>query len=110
VSVEDKQINALARRVLTSFWVDITAVYVSTAGGTMRVSGHLQRMTATQREFLPEALFQLDRRLRTVPGVRNVQYYLDNWQQANGGQWLPRAEKPATELPVTPAPTPKPVV
>jgi hypothetical protein len=98
VSVEDKQINAAARRVLTSLWVDITQVHVSTTRGSLRVSGHLQRMTATHADLTETNLVEIDRRLRSVPGVRDVQYALDNWQQTLQGQWIARGQ------PAAPAP------
>jgi hypothetical protein len=90
VLFDDKAINAAARRVLTSLWVDITQVLVSTTRGNVRISGHLERMTASQSEFHEAALTEMDRRVRAVSGVRSVQYALDNWQQTMQGRWLPR--------------------
>jgi hypothetical protein len=100
---DDKVINAAARRVLTGLWVDITQVHVSTTRGTVRISGHLQRMTATHAELAEGNLVEMDRRLRSLPGVRGVQYVLDNWQQTLQGQWIARGQTPAP-APAAPPP------
>jgi len=100
---DDKVINAAARRVLTGLWVDITQVHVSTTRGTVRISGHLQRMTATHADLAEGNLVEMDRRLRSLPGVRGVQYLLDNWQQTLQGQWIARGQTPAP-APAAPPP------
>jgi hypothetical protein len=82
-------INAAVRRVLTGLWVDITLVNVGTYSGVLHLSGRLQRMTASHSELDANGLMELDRRLRSVRGVRDVRYQFDNWQRTSLGQWAP---------------------
>lgn len=111
--IGDKETNAAARRVLSSMWVDITRVHISTVRGTIYVRGFLQRMTASHADLDPSTLAEMDRRLRALSGVRGVQYALDNWYYTLNGMWLPRqgraagseaAPPPAAGSPLTPPP------
>ena len=90
MSVEDNLTNVAVRRILTSLWVDITLVNVRTADGVVYLSGHLQRMTASHRDFHETTLRELDLRVRRVPCVQDVKYQLDNWERKLTAHWAPR--------------------
>jgi hypothetical protein len=68
-------------------WVDITQVNVRATRGVLYLTGHLQRMTASHAELAPEALREMDARLRRLPNVRDVKYRLDNWRRGFDGVW-----------------------
>jgi hypothetical protein len=87
VSIEDRVITVAVRRVLTAMWVDITQVNVRATRSMVYLAGHLQRMTASHIDFTPEALRELDARLRRLPNVRDVKYRLDNWRRGLDGSW-----------------------
>jgi len=82
-------INAGVRRVLTTQWVDITKVSVSSVSGIVYLTGHLVRMTASHSEFSEGGLRELDSRVRKVPGVRDVKYRFDNWERKLTALWVP---------------------
>jgi hypothetical protein len=87
VSVEDRVITVGVRRVLTAMWADITLVNVRTTRGTVYLTGQFQRMTASHAELTPQAMREMDLRLRRLPHVRDVKYRLSNWQRNLQGEW-----------------------
>jgi hypothetical protein len=87
--LEDNLITVSVRRVLTSSWVDITAVNIRTTRGVVYITGMLQRMTYQHADMYPKMLQHLDLTVRNLPGVRDVKYNLNNWEQNLHGAWLP---------------------
>jgi len=97
VSYEDNQIQVTIRRLLTSFWVDLTAVNIRVTSGNVYLSGTLRRMTHDHREMLPGQLKRLDLSIRSLRDVRAVYYNFDNLSYSVYGTWL-SVTKEAIEL------------
>ena len=89
VSYEDNQIQVTIRRLLTSFWVDLTAVNIRVTNGNVYLSGTLRRMTHDHREMLPGQLKRLDLSIRSLRDVRAVYYNFDNLTYSVFGTWMP---------------------
>ena len=98
VSYEDNQIQVAIRRILTSCWVDITAVNIRVTHGNVYLSGTLRRMTKDNRDMLPGQLNRLDLSIRSLRDVRAVYYNFENLSYSVYGTWQP------TTSPVTDAP------
>jgi hypothetical protein len=96
VAYEDKLTNVAVRRILTSFWVDIVACQVRTIDGVVYLSGHIQRMTASHRDFSESMLRELDTKIRATPCVRDVKYRFDNWERKLTAHWVPIIAAPVT--------------
>ena len=89
VSYEDNQIQVTIRRLLTSCWVDITAVNIRVTAGNVYLSGTLRRMTQDHRDMLPGQLKRLDLSIRSLRDVRAVYYNFDNLAYSVYGTWQP---------------------
>ena len=87
MSYEDNQIQVAIRRILTSCWVDITAVNIRVTHGNVYLAGTLQRMTKDNREMLPGQLKRLDMSIRSLRDVRAVYYNFENLSYSVFGTW-----------------------
>jgi|GEM_PF-1677665 len=105
VAYEDNQIQVTIRRLLTSFWVDLTAVNIRVTSGNVYLSGKLRRMTQDHRELLPGQLKRFDLSIRSLRGVRAVYYNFENLSYSVYGTWTPLTkdaiEIKAEDLPTT---------
>ena len=80
------EVNQLVRAVLTRHSVDLTLVDSSFIGGTVYVSGSLQKSYG--EEFAPGSIDELTKDITRVSGVRDVQFDLDNWiMNSAHGSW-----------------------
>ena len=87
MSVEDNNITAAVRRILASYWIDLTRLSIRTTRGTIYMSGNIRRMTFEHSEMDEKFLRQIDGDLRMVDKVRNVSYDLDNWELDDLDVW-----------------------
>ena len=87
MSVEDNNITAAARRVLASYWADLTQLNIRTVAGIIYISGCMRRMTFEHAEMDERILSQLDADLRAIEGVRETVYDLDNWVVDDRAMW-----------------------
>ena len=107
VSYEDNQIQVTIRRLLTSFWVDLTAVNSRVTSGNVYLSGTLRRMTHDHREMVPGQLKRLDLSIRSLRDVRAVYYNFENLSYSVYGTWTPLT-KDAIEIKAEDLPTTSP--
>jgi hypothetical protein len=98
VSAQDYRVNAEARRLLVSRWVDVSALQVGTTNGVIYVLGRLdttmedptrrqdeqQRKRASERHV--NLVIALEKDLRRLRDVRDVVFKLDNVLK-RGGRW-----------------------
>lgn len=80
MAAEDNNITAAARRILSSYWVDLTRLHVRTTRGTIYISGTFKRMTFEHAEMDERMLRQIDGDLKMIDKVRTVIYDLLNWE------------------------------
>ena len=98
MSAEDYRINAEARRVLVSRWIDVSGLQIGTTNGVVYLLGNfepvsedaLQRAGQTQ-EIDPvrrtQRLMQLvEKDLRRIRGLRDLVFNLSNVRK-KGGVW-----------------------
>ncbi len=74
MSNEDRQVSEQVRRILTSFWIDLSELRFSCTRGTLRFTGILRRLASEERRHplsapLIEVLGQEIKRLRGVTRV-----------------------------------------
>jgi hypothetical protein len=96
VSAQDYRVNAEARRLLVSRWVDVAALQIGTTNGVIYVLGRLdttvedphKRDDARQRsvERLLILVSALEKDLRRIRDVRDVVLKFDNLCK-RGGRW-----------------------
>jgi Mg2+/Co2+ transporter CorC len=97
MSIEDYRINAFVRSVLVRRWIDTSRVDFGTSNGVVYIRGILRQIYG--RKYLEEDEEEMDNLLplvrkvekdiRTIPGVRDVVFKLDNLEK-RGGQWKRR--------------------
>ena len=86
-SSDDKNITAATRRILASYWVDLTRLNVRTTHGNIYIGGHMRRMTFEHSEMDDKMLRIIDGDLRMLDKVRSVIYDLDNWELDDNDIW-----------------------
>ncbi|GEM_PF-3323396 len=80
MAAEDNNITAAARRILSSYWVDLTRLNVRTTRGAIYISGTFKRMTFEHAEMDERMLRLIDSDLKMLDKVRTVNYDLLNWE------------------------------
>jgi len=98
VSTQDYRINAEARRLLVSRWVDVSVLQIGTTNGVVYLLGNFEPVVedALQRAGYPpepnpvQRLLRLvglvEKELRRIPGVRDIVFNLRNIRK-KGGTW-----------------------
>ena len=98
MSAQDYRVNAEARRLLVSRWVDVSALQIGTTNGVIYVLGRLdttvedpgKRDERRRRTGVGERLLilvsALEKDLRRIRDVRDVVFKLDNLSK-RGGRW-----------------------
>ena len=86
------EINRLVRVVLTQHGADLALADSSFIGGTVYLSGTLQKSSGEQ--FVPGAIDEMAKDISRLSGVRDVQFDLENWFLNRGhGAWQIRKGK-----------------
>ena len=84
------QIMKTARINIARLRLDAATLMMQFDRGTLMVSGRLQHIFSTEgrrTELNRELLHEMDRRLKRIEGVRQVQYALENWALNSDGHW-----------------------
>jgi len=97
MSVEDYRINAFVRSVLVKRWIDTSRVDFGTSNGVVYVRGILRQVYGRKQleeddeevDNLLALVRKVEKEVRTIPGVRDVVFKLDNFEK-RGGQWKRR--------------------
>lgn len=98
MSAQDYRVNAEARRLLVSRWVDVSALQIGTTNGVIYVLGRFdttvedpgkrderhRRTGAIERLLILVSALEKD--LRRIRNVRDVVFKLDNLSK-RGGRW-----------------------
>ena len=73
---EDRHVAEQVRRVLTSFWIDLSELRISSTKGTVRFNGILRRLpSADRRQPLSAPLIEvLGQELKRLRGVQRVYF------------------------------------
>lgn len=109
--VQDYRINAEARRLLTSRWIDVSLLQVGTTNGVIYILGRLdttmedphkreERRRVAAADRLVTLVASLEKDLRRLRDVRDVVLKLDNVTK-RGGRWR-AADGTASERRVIP--------
>jgi hypothetical protein len=80
-------LRAETRSVLSRNRVELSLLRVGVFGNVIRLQGVLRR-AAGLPEMTHEALENLEREIRRIPGVRRVEMHLSNWQRRDS-EWTP---------------------
>ena len=97
MSVEDYRINAFVRSVLVKRWIDTSRVDFGTSNGVVYVRGILRQVYGRKQleedeeglDNLLALVRKVEKEVRTIPGVRDIVFKLDNFEK-RGGQWKRR--------------------
>jgi len=97
MSVEDYRINAFVRSVLVKRWIDTSRVDFGTSNGVVYVRGILRQVYGRKQleedeeglDNLLALVRKVEKEIRTIPGVRDIVFKLDNFEK-RGGQWKRR--------------------
>jgi len=94
MSIEDYRINAFVRSVLVRRWIDTSKVDFGTSNGVVYLKGILRQVYGKkdsgevdeQKDNLLSLVLKTEKEIRTIPGVRDVVFKLDNFEK-RGGSW-----------------------
>jgi len=80
------EVNQKVRGVLNCHDIDLTKIDYSCIGNTVYLSGEL--LKTNESDIVPAMIDSLFKEIARLPGVRNVQCDLQNWNISNvGGGW-----------------------
>ena len=79
--IQDWEINCMVRAHLVKWWIDIKRVDIQTVDGVVYIKGSLYfRSTAKiEEEERPQAVGQLEKEIKRMPGVKDLFMELTNW-------------------------------
>jgi Mg2+/Co2+ transporter CorC len=98
MSVEDYRINAFVRTVFVRRWIDTSRVDFGTSNGVVYVRGILRQVYGRKQledekdedeTSLLSLVRRIEKEIRSIPGVRDVVFRLDNFEKT-GGKWKRR--------------------
>ena len=92
----DFKLAKAVRLMLTRLRIDSTVVNVQISGGVMTLTGRLERPYAEEAkrpELNVELLHEMDRQLRRVEGIYQINYMIENWVQNSDGHWARKRYK-----------------
>lgn len=94
--MNDFKIARAVRLILTRLRIDTTHVVINTSRGTLTLSGRFQyqfSMEGRSSELSFELLHELDRQLKRMDEIKQVEYVLDNWSHNSDGHWTKKTAK-----------------
>jgi len=98
MSVEDYRINAFVRSVLVRRWIDTSRVDFGTSNGVVYLRGIVRQVYGRKQlededneevDSLLSLIRRIEKEIKSIPGVRDVVFKLDNFEK-RGGQWKRR--------------------
>jgi hypothetical protein len=111
---EDFVIQATVRRLLVRSNIDHSDLTFGTVRGVVYFRGIFKlgriyiygedekTLFAKSQDYIRKTLYSLEKKVRSIPGVRDVIFQFLNWKK-EGGQWIPVKGKRRVAL-ETPAP------
>jgi osmotically-inducible protein OsmY len=87
VSQEDFRINASVRSILSRWLVSTSRLDFGTTNGVVYLRGTLLSEEGVSGPDAPKLLGEVEREIRTVPGVRDVVFGVTGWRKARN-QWV----------------------
>ncbi len=87
--MEDKELTAKLRRVIVSNWFEVSLMRIRVVRGLVILGGKVNKVGegAEKPRVISATLRKLDGELRTLRGVRGVNYDFENWVQLPSGAW-----------------------
>src|SRR5687767_4996759 len=85
--MENSFLRAETRSVLSRNRIELSLLRVGVFGKIIRLQGVLRR-TPGQPEMTHEALDNMEREIRRIPGVQRVEMHLSNWRRQDSA-WKP---------------------
>jgi len=93
---EDFVIQSNVRQVLIRSNIDYSRITFGTVKGVVYLRGvfkstflHTDRSSEAAADFTIKNLQSLEKKIKSIPGVINIEFELTNWKKA-GGQWSPK--------------------
>jgi hypothetical protein len=93
---EDFVIQANVRRVLIRSNIDYSRISFGTVKGMVYLRGvfkparlHTDRGAEGAADFTIKSLQSLEKKIKSIPGVVDIEFELTNWKKA-GGKWTPK--------------------
>ncbi len=95
---EDFFIQSEIRRILVRSNIDYTKMSYGTVRGVVYIRGIFEMARSytdgsaeSIQEFTKKNLYSLERKIRNVQGVSDINFQMDNWKKEKG-QWIPKSE------------------
>jgi len=86
MSVDDRTINVRVDQMLVRRGIDTSKLMVSSAKGTVTVTGFLKGRSKNTELKAGADIKMLDSSLRRIPNLKGVQWNLSNWRR-DGTAW-----------------------
>jgi hypothetical protein len=93
---EDFVIQSTIRRILVRSSVDYSNITFGTVRGIVYIKGvfdiggyYKKGEAESVQEFTMKTLISLEKKVRSIPGVIDVNFQLSNWKKEKG-QWTPK--------------------
>jgi len=93
---EDFVIQSNVRRLLVRSNIDYSRITFGTVKGVVYLRGifksklhHTDGGIESAADFAIKSLQSLEKKIKSIPGVIEIQFELTNWKRT-GGQWIPK--------------------
>lgn len=93
---EDFVIQSNVRQVLIRSNIDYSRITFGTVKGVVYLGGvfksafyHMDGRIEGASDFAIKSLESLEKKIKSIPGVIDIEFELTNWRKA-GGQWTPK--------------------
>ena len=93
---EDFVIQSNVRQILIRSNIDYSRITFGTVKGVVYLRGifksafhHTDGNIEGAANFAVKSLESLERKIKSIPGVIDIEFELTNWKKA-GGQWIPK--------------------
>lgn len=94
--VRDWELNTKANAEFVKKCVDTQHLKITTTAGTVHVSGTLvfsgSKIDPSADAEVINVMKSIDRMIKGINGVKDVKYYLSNWQKL-GGNWTRKVKE-----------------
>src|SRR4030042_3809412 len=93
---EDFVIQSNLRQILIRSNIDYSKITFGTVKGAVYLRGvfksafyHADGRMEGAADFAIKSLQSLEKKIKSIPGVINIEFELNNWRKT-GGQWIPK--------------------
>lgn len=86
MSETDLKINSKVRKILTEYYIDLTHLTVSTASGSVTISGEIRKVTGhgIKESEIPKFLSVIESVVLRTKNVKRVTFAIRGWKKAKG--------------------------